>query len=169
MLKEQIATKESELHGRQSGSLAWKLLRRETDENDIINGYIYSLNNQECEKGSILIEYNSVKDKYYRNQIEENKKDGWIDRVYSSSNIQRKVEQDWKKVYLSRKGLNSNGILSWSIQLTPEQLNLYRFDRINIQCPSTTFDQHAKILYQLQIGEDLIIDLPQSNLVLLRF
>ena len=32
MLTEQNATKESELHGRQSGSLAWKLSRRETDQ-----------------------------------------------------------------------------------------------------------------------------------------
>jgi hypothetical protein len=65
-------------------------------------------------------------------------------------------------VYLSRKQINSNGILSWVIQFKPEQEQFYRFDRINIQCPSTTFDQHAKILCQLQIGDELTIDLPQS-------
>jgi hypothetical protein len=32
MLNEEKSTKESELHGRQSGSLAWKLSRRETDQ-----------------------------------------------------------------------------------------------------------------------------------------
>jgi hypothetical protein len=32
MLTEQKTTKESELHGRQSGSLAWKLSRGETDQ-----------------------------------------------------------------------------------------------------------------------------------------
>ena len=32
MLKEQNTTKESESHGRQSGSLAWKLSRGETDQ-----------------------------------------------------------------------------------------------------------------------------------------
>jgi len=42
--------------------------------------------------------------------------------------------------YLSRKQLNSNGIISWFIQFKPEQ----------------------EKLYQLQIGDDLIIDLPQS-------
>jgi len=109
-------------------------------KDDITNGYIYSINNEECEKGLILIEYNSVKDQYFRNEIEENKKDGWIDRVYSCSNIQRKIEKDWKMVYLSRKQLNSNGIISWFIQFKPEQ----------------------EKLYQLQIGDDLIIDLPQS-------
>ncbi len=32
MLSEQKVAKESELHGRQSGSLAWKLSRGETDQ-----------------------------------------------------------------------------------------------------------------------------------------
>jgi hypothetical protein len=32
MLSEQKITKESELHGRQSGSLAWKLSRGEIDQ-----------------------------------------------------------------------------------------------------------------------------------------
>jgi len=40
MIIEQKATKESELHGRQSGSLAWKLSRGETDEDDVTNGFI---------------------------------------------------------------------------------------------------------------------------------
>ena len=103
-----------------------------------------------------------MKDQYSRNGIEENKKEGWIDQVYSSSNIQRKVERDWKMVYLSRKQLNSNGIISWCIQFKPEQENIYRFNRVRIQCPSTTFDQHAKVLCQLQIGDQFTIDLPQS-------
>ncbi|CAF4442773.1 unnamed protein product, partial [Adineta steineri] len=90
MLNEEKSAKESELHGRQSGSLGWKLSRGETDQqDDVINGYVYSITNEECEKGSIQIEYNSVVDKYLRNGIEEIKKDGWIDRVYSCSNIQR--------------------------------------------------------------------------------
>ena len=120
------------------------------------------MNDEECEKGLIRIEYNSVKDQYYRNEIEEKKKDGWIDRIYSTSNIQRKTERDWKMVYLSRKQLNSNGIMSWTMQLKDEQEKIYRFDRISIQCPSKTFDEHAKILCQLQIGDRLTIDLSQS-------
>ncbi|CAF3459573.1 unnamed protein product, partial [Rotaria socialis] len=77
MLNEEKLTKESELHGRQSGSLGWKLARGETDQqDDITNGFIYFINNEECDKGFISIEYNSVLDKYYRNEIEENKKDG---------------------------------------------------------------------------------------------
>ena len=52
--------------------------------------------------------------------------------------------------------------MSWVIQFKPEQEKFYRFHRINIQCPSTTFDQYAKILCQLQIGDELVVDLPQS-------
>jgi hypothetical protein len=50
-------------------------------------------------------------------------------------------------------------MISWVIQL---QEKVYRFQKINIQCPSVTFDEHAKILCQLQIGDQLTIDLPQS-------
>lgn len=131
-------------------------------QDDVIHGYVYSINEEECENGSISMEYNSVKDQYYRNGFVENKKDGWTDRIYSTSNIQRKVEKDWKMVYLARKQLNSNGILSWTIQMKPEQEKIFRFHRIHIQCPSVTFDQHAKVLCQLQIGDTFTIDLPQS-------
>ncbi len=131
-------------------------------QDDITNQYIYSIENSECEKGLISIDYNSVLDKYSRNKIEENKIDGWIDKVYSCSNIQRKVERDWKKVYLSRKQLNSNGIISWCIQFKPEQEKFYQFHKITIQCPGITFDQHSKILCQLQIGDEQVIDVPQS-------
>ena len=65
-------------------------------------------------------------------------------------------------VYLSRKQNNSNGIMSWCIQFKPEQEEFYQFQKISIQCPSVTFDQHAKILCQLQIGDDKTIDIPQS-------
>ena len=41
MLNEDKSTKESELHGRQSGSLAWKLSRGETDQKV---GYSFQLN-----------------------------------------------------------------------------------------------------------------------------
>ncbi|CAF0975287.1 unnamed protein product [Rotaria sordida] len=164
MLNEEKLTKESELHGRQSGSLTWKLARGETDEkNDITNGFIYLINNQECEKGFITIEYNSVLNKYYRNGFEENQIDGWIDKVYSSSNIQRKIEKDWKMVYLSRNKLFQNGFISWFIQFNSEQEQFYRFNKINIQCPSTIFDQYAQIICQLHIGDQLIIDIPQSS------
>ncbi|UJR10898.1 hypothetical protein I4U23_015086 [Adineta vaga] len=165
MLQEAKSTKESELHGRQSGSLTWKLSRKEADqEDDITTGYIYSVTNRECTNGSITIDYNSVVDKYFRNGIEEEKTDGWIDRIYSCSNIQRKVERDWKMVYLSRKQIHKNGFISWIIQLKPEEEQIYRFDRIKIQCPTITFDQHSEILWQLQIGDDKIIDIsPTSN------
>ncbi|CAF2139602.1 unnamed protein product [Rotaria magnacalcarata] len=164
MLNEEKLTKESELHGRQSGSLGWKLARGETDQQgDITNGFIYFINNEECDKGFISIEYNSVLDKYYRNEIEENKKDGLIDKVYSCSNIQRKIENDWKMVYLSRKQLNQSGIISWAIQFNSEQEELYRFHKINIQCPSTSFDQYAQISCQLQLGDEQVIVLPQNS------
>ena len=46
MLKEQNTAKESELHGRQSGSLTWKLSRGETDQEVKTNLSCYLINQQ---------------------------------------------------------------------------------------------------------------------------
>ncbi|CAF1238843.1 unnamed protein product [Adineta steineri] len=103
MLNKEKSTKESELHGKQSGSPAWKLSRGERDQ-------------------------------------QKQKKDEWIDRLYVCSNIQRKIEKDWKMVYLCREHLHTNGILSWTIQLKPEEEKFYQFHHITIQCPTKAFD-----------------------------
>ncbi|CAF1405649.1 unnamed protein product, partial [Adineta steineri] len=98
-------------------------------------------------------------DKYLCNEIQEIKKNGWIDRAYSCSNIQRKIEKDWKMVYLCREHLQTNRILSWTIQLKPEKEKFYQFHQITIQCTSKAFDQYTQIICQLQIDDKQIIHL----------
>ncbi|CAF3518145.1 unnamed protein product, partial [Rotaria sp. Silwood2] len=59
--------------------------------------------------------------------------------------------------------LNQNEIFSWSLQFKSGQELLYQLHRINIQCPSTTFDQYAPIICQLQFEDPLTIDLPHNS------
>jgi len=167
MLVEVKSTKESEQHGRQSGSNYWKLARGEIrPEADIQSGYTFSLMNDECQNGSYSFSYASVSDQYFRNLLPFEPTSGWIDRVNSCLNIQRKVEHDWNMVYLTRSNQGEHfprGSISWSIQLTPELYENYQFNRITIQCPSMRFDSDAQVKIELEIREDKTIEITQTD------
>ena len=129
-------------------------------------GFVFLLTDEECERGSFTLEYNSVTDRYFRNGIEETRTEGWKDRLFSSTNLQRKIERDWKMVYLSRQTSSTKGILSWRFVLDTNLGNTYRIHRISVQCPTKTFDPSAQIHCQLQFGNGFHRDLP-SGLFLL--
>jgi len=110
-------------------------------------------------------EYDSVIDQYYRSGIKQEESLGWAKRVYSCSNIQRKIEDDRRMVYLCRRKQEKNfspGFISWLIQLDEKCDSKYCFDRITLQYSSTTFDRSACVQWQLCIGKNKIIDLPKG-------
>jgi len=110
------------------------------------------------------LKYDSVLNQYYRDDLEQEKRLGWADLVYTCSNIQRKVEYDCQMVYLCRKRQGekfSTGSISWLIQLDKEYDRKFRFDRIILQYSSTTFDQYARVQWQLCIGDKKTIELPE--------
>lgn len=72
-------------------------------------------------------------------------------------------------VYLSRKQLHKKGMISWALQLKSEQEQFYRFHLIKIQCPSTTFDQYSQISCQIKLGDQQIINIPQSIFINFKF
>ena len=99
-------------------------------------------------------------DRYLRNGIDETRTEGWKDRLFFSTNLQRKIERDWKMVYLSRQTSSAKGILSWRFSFDPDLNNTYRIHRISVQCPTKTFDPSAQIHCQLQFGNGFTRDLP---------
>ena len=57
------------------------------------------------------VEYNSVSDKYVTSDdLEIN---GWKNGVLKSENIQMKVENDWKMVYLARTCGSESAFIEW--------------------------------------------------------
>ena len=89
--------------GRQSGSLAWRLSRAETElETD--KKIVIKPTSLEKESMIIDISYNVSKDVYVRNSNGDQKISGWSNMASEVENIFKKEELDWKMVYLARKG-----------------------------------------------------------------
>ena len=157
MLTERRPTKESELIGRQSGSTDWRVGRGESPPS-----FSYQIEPSDCQRGQFLVEYNSVSDGYSLNGREEEKNVGWSSRLHSFSNVQRKVERDWKRVYLSREHLHSPGRLSWHFQLQPACRSSHRISHFTLQCPTHRFDEHGQLQCQLKLADgtsrELLLD-----------
>lgn len=112
-----------ELVGRKSGSLDWRAARSELGSNNVVNeGYIFNVSRiMEEDSGCNFceIQYNSVSDEYSIGKKEKRK--GWSESTYSYKNLAKKIERDWRMVYLARKEgspSNSTGEICWKIDLT---------------------------------------------------
>ncbi|CAF1356193.1 unnamed protein product, partial [Didymodactylos carnosus] len=144
-LRESISNKESDFQGRQSGSLLWRISRRETElPSNSKCDYIYHITNDECEIGQCQFVYDSATDKYYRNQVFDC--DNWLTRLSSCKNIQRKVEHDWNMCYIARKTNENMGIIQWNIQLPNED---YEIKNVHVKYPFTCFDS-GKVQWQIE-------------------
>lgn len=98
------------------------------------------MNEEEIDRNSLLIEYNSVQDQFYRQENRDEAK--WNQRCFSYSNLQRKVEKDWKMVYLARKNLFQNGFAKFQFEIDS---NEKQFDHLQIFCPFHQFDQFGSV------------------------
>ena len=97
--------KESELQGRESGSLAWRLARQEIkDEPVIAHQYEWEVvHPSEDAPRQFVLAYDPVSDIYVSNLSPQTLK-GWEKGVFKAENVSRKEERDWKMVYLARQG-----------------------------------------------------------------
>lgn len=141
MIRPRTLSSDVELNGRQSGSLQWRLSRQETQENNEIHlGFVYKMSEEEIDRNSLIVEYNSVQDQFYRQENRDEAK--WNERWFSYSNLQRKVEKDWKMVYLARKNLFQNGFAKFQFEIDS---NEKQFDHLQIFCPFHQFDQFGSV------------------------
>lgn len=122
--------------GRQSGSQAWRLARREISDNEISNSFVFEFNSN-CMNPS-LITYNCASDEY---KFNGKSLKTWNSCVFESRNLFRKVERDWKMAYLSRPESASNestGSVKWKLNFKD---NNWSELRITIRCK--TFENGA--------------------------
>lgn len=115
--KPQRATKKSEMGGRISGSLAWRLARGETqcEENP---SYVFKITPEEHAEKEFLVKYSCARNEYVRVTSAGETKKGWENGIHSSKNIFRKEETDWQMVYLARTEGSDTGEVTWLIDWT---------------------------------------------------
>ncbi|XP_072507259.1 peptide-N(4)-(N-acetyl-beta-glucosaminyl)asparagine amidase isoform X2 [Notamacropus eugenii] len=145
--------KPGELGGRISGSLAWRVARGEMGSESKETVFIPS----EDEKMAQLfhLTYNSVDDCYVRVSSSNEKISGWENGVWKMDSIFRKVETDWKMVYLARKEGSSSAYISWKFECGSVGLKV---ETISIRTSSQTF-KNGKIQWKLR-SDSTQVELP---------
>ena len=172
------ALRPGETDQRQSGSLMWRLSRGECSTTSQQKNFFFSpkkesladTNNEgeastvdRSRSNSFLIKYDVVKDIYtFGNQQQI----GWASCVQSYENIYRKIEQDWKMVYLSRmesSDAKQTGKIQWEMRF--DQTNR-DWKSIAIRLVCAVFSG-AQIKIHVQSGDvDLLLKAGEKNLIL---
>ncbi|KAM4689270.1 peptide-N(4)-(N-acetyl-beta-glucosaminyl)asparagine amidase isoform 2-T2 [Discoglossus pictus] len=139
--------KPGELGGRISGSLAWRVARGESGVKDTSIVFVPS-QKEKCEK-YFHLQYNVVEDSYTRVSNDNEAIDGWKNGAWKMESICRKVENDWKMVYLARNEGSSSATISWKFECASVGL---RVASLQVRAYSENFHS-GKIKWKLRSTE----------------
>ncbi|XP_034835299.1 peptide-N(4)-(N-acetyl-beta-glucosaminyl)asparagine amidase [Maniola hyperantus] len=116
MLERQPTDYES--HGRISGSKEWRLERGE-----IGSGKRHTF--EFTKPGDVSIRYHPGPDEYRItcDGVETETLASWADGAFEMKNVFRKVENDWRQVYLAREEGEATGSISWRLSAKGERLS----------------------------------------------
>ena len=107
-------------HGRTSGSLQWRKNRGEVGDlsisRNIYSQPVLKLVQKERYSKMVQLRYNCAQDQYTRPSAGDSVINGWHSLAHGDG-VFRKVEHDWMKVYLSREGGVTTGMISWIFDL----------------------------------------------------
>ncbi|XP_059057939.1 peptide-N(4)-(N-acetyl-beta-glucosaminyl)asparagine amidase [Achroia grisella] len=130
---------DSESHGRITGSKDWRAKRGEIGN----ISHTFELS----KPGNYSIRYYPSTDKY-RISCDGGKDDlviGWEAGTYERKGMFRKIELDWKQVYLAREPDENHGSISWRLSTTADHV----FKVISIQASTAVFET-GKIDWKLK-------------------
>ncbi|CAL1681720.1 unnamed protein product [Lasius platythorax] len=148
--------------GRTSGSLAWRLARGEIAQANVEKGYIWDVSKY---GQSFELQYNIVKDIYHvvhNDGTILEQKSGWQEGISTTDGgIFRKVESDWKMVYLARSPQAQRGCIKWTFEITNPELYLEMF---SLKTRSEVFHE-ASVSWKIEaiFSDDKVIVIPISN------
>ncbi|XP_053266507.1 peptide-N(4)-(N-acetyl-beta-glucosaminyl)asparagine amidase isoform X3 [Podarcis raffonei] len=142
--------KPGELGGRVSGSVAWRVARGEIALES--EERIFIPTGKEKASKLLHLRYNIVEDCYTRISNNNEKISGWEKGVWRMDSMWRKVESDWKMVYLARKEGSLSGYICWKFECGSVGLKI---DSISVKTSSQTF-QSGKVRWMLRSGNTVV-------------
>ncbi|XP_072139264.1 peptide-N(4)-(N-acetyl-beta-glucosaminyl)asparagine amidase [Mobula birostris] len=137
--------KPGELGGRTSGSVMWRVARGETGSQAQNDGFSFTATDKEKAAKLFHLKYNAAEDHYVRVSNNNEVIKGWEKGVWKMDSVFRKVEQDWKMVYIARTEGTTSAKVSWKFECG--SLGLKIVD-VTIRSTSQTF-QSGKVQWHL--------------------
>lgn len=146
--------KPGELGGRNSGSLAWRIARGETkapeSDSKVISGFVFTPTEKEKSEKLLHVKYCASKDQYQRVSNHDEVIPGWDQCVWQKEAVFRKVESDWKMVYLARTEGFSSGKVSWKFDFSPAGMKI---KSVSVMAQSRTFES-GTVCWKLHSGQN---------------
>ncbi|XP_077265699.1 N-glycanase Pngl [Temnothorax americanus] len=140
---------EEAYEGRTSGSLMWRLARGEVTQAEG-KSYVWDISKY---GQTFELRYNVVEDLYHvvRDNAVLERKSGWLEGMNATEGgIFRKVENDWKMVYLARSPQAERGRVKWTFEIANSASRLETFA---LKATSEVF-QGAKVSWEIEATFD---------------
>ncbi|KAM4706026.1 peptide-N(4)-(N-acetyl-beta-glucosaminyl)asparagine amidase isoform 2-T2 [Rhinophrynus dorsalis] len=131
--------KPGELGGRVSGSLAWRVARGESGVKT--KSVVFVPSEKERTSKRFHLKYNVVEDSYTRVSNNNEEIAGWENGTWKMEDMCRKVENDWKMVYLARSEGSSSACIGWKFECASVGL---RVESLSVRTCSQCF--HSGII-----------------------
>lgn len=147
-----------ELGGRISGSEAWRVARGEVGVQTKSVAFVPTEKEKAAKR--FHLQYNIVDDQYTRVSNGNEVIAGWENGAWVNESMHRKVENDWKMVYLARKEGTTLAKIGWKVECASTGL---RVESISVRTSSQTFES-GTINWKLYSAETQVNVNPDKNL-----
>ncbi|XP_069770107.1 peptide-N(4)-(N-acetyl-beta-glucosaminyl)asparagine amidase [Narcine bancroftii] len=134
-----------ELGGRTSGSVMWRVARGESGFQVQNHEFCFLATEKERAAKLFHLKYNTAENHYIRVSNDNEIINGWEKGVWKMDSVFRKVEQDWKMVFIARTEGTTFSRVSWKFECGSVGLKIVN---VSIRSTSQTF-QTGKVQWHL--------------------
>ncbi|CAG9766301.1 unnamed protein product [Ceutorhynchus assimilis] len=138
--------------GRESGDEIWRLARGEIKMAKEPTKFVWRIDPKQVIDNKAIVKYSAANDTYHyiTGEVVKSTVKNWFDGTHNFSNITRKEEKDWKKVYLARREGTDNADISWKFEFDSNSKK--QLDRVHVEFSQTTFE-NGNIKAQIYSGD----------------